>query len=225
MCQEIPGAIQLSPNVSLNACSIPQGPYGCYNELEGPVQRPNIEASLTQGNTWSSSLKSWILARNQKHNGTNSHLLLHWSRHFTCCLQYKTDVTRTFFCQQSYQPSFDIYWCWCRKYKQPTEIFPSQTQFTAQASKLTKTLFPSLWQIQLPPDIWYFSSPMISAFSIGGHRVPQSKSLILSTNVRSAGWAAVFLDIFWLYQYSQYNIYTLSTRTETTVGLILRIKK
>lgn len=123
--------------------------------------------------------------------------LPHWSRHFTCCLQYKIDVTCTFFfCQQSYQSSFDIYWCWCRKYKQPTEIFLSQTQFTAQASKLIKTSFSSLWQIQLPPDSWYFPSLMISAFSTGGHHVPQSKGLIQSTNVRYCRLSCSALEDF-----------------------------
>lgn len=152
-----------------------------FNSRKHPIQPP----------------KKQHLARNQKHNGTNSHLSASLIKTFYllpaiqnwCHLHF-------FFCQQSYQSSFDIYWCWCRKYKQPTEIFLSQTQFTAQASKLIKTSFSSLWQIQLPPDSWYFPSPMISAFSTGGHHVPQSKGLIQSTNVRYCRLSCSALEDF-----------------------------
>lgn len=213
MCQEIPRAIQLSPNASSNACSTPTRPlWRCYNKLEGPVQRPCTEVSLTQGNTQSSPLRSRICPGIKSTMEQILTYLLHWWRHCTCCLQCKTDVTCTFFSTNKVtSPALIFIGADLKSTNSPQRFFHLKINLLHRLQSSQKTWFSSLWQIQLPPDIWYIPSPMISAFSIGGHHVPQCKGLIQNTNVRSTGWATVFLGIFWLYQpentvkYTQYK--------------------
>lgn len=142
MCQEIPRAIQLSPNASSNACSTPTRPlWRCYNKLEGPVQRPCTEVSLTQGNTQSSPLRSRICPGIKSTMEQILTYLLHWWRHCTWCLQCKTDVTCTFFSTNKVtSPALIFIGADLKSTNSPQRFFHLKNQFTAQASKLTKNM-------------------------------------------------------------------------------------
>lgn len=156
--------------------------------------------------------KKQNLSRNQKHNGTNSHLPASLMKTLYLLPAMQNWCYLHFFSTNKVtSPALIFIGADLKSTNSPQRFFHLKINLLHRLQSSQKTWFSSLWQIQLPPDIWYIPSPMISAFSIGGHHVPQCKGLIQNTNVRSTGWATVFLGIFWLYQpentvkYTQYK--------------------